>query len=76
MYLTVCILMDFSLHIETICVGLFILYFKGGHRETFLNSDVFVPEGYFILNKQIRPWLNAALCCISSWSLLLTKVFI
>ena len=43
------------LHIETICVGLFILYLKRGHREMFLNSDVFVPDGYFILSKQCRP---------------------
>ena len=38
-YLTLCILMEFPIHIDTVSMGLPILYFKGSQVD-FLNYDV------------------------------------
>ena len=47
--LTLCILIDFPIHIGTISMGLPIVYFKG-HRLNFLNYGVFLsPKAVLIL---------------------------
>ena len=56
MHLSVCIL-DFPIHIDTISMGLPIVYFKGSQVD-FSKLHVwciFVPEGCFNLSKQCRP---------------------
>ena len=81
--LTLCILMDFPIYIDTMSMGLPILYFKGSQVEiTMYGSQVeitklrciSVPEGCFNPSTQCRPWWNEALCCISSVSSLFAKV--
>ena len=58
--------MGFPIHIDTISMGLPIVYFNGSQVEISKLWYFSVPEGCFNLCKQRRPWWNAALCCISS----------
>ena len=55
--LTLCILMDFPIHIVAIRMGLLILYFKRSHvRIPQLECIILkVPEDCFDLNKKCRP---------------------
>ena len=46
--LTIFILMDYPIHIDTISMGLFILCFKG-HRSTFLNYDAFMSLKFIFI---------------------------
>ena len=66
--------MDFPIYIDTIRMELPIVYFNGSQVDITKSWCVFVPEDCFSLSKQCRPWWNAALCCISSWSTLFAKV--
>ena len=72
--LTLCILMDLPIHIDTISMGLPIVHFKGLQIEISKLWCFSVPGGCSDISKQGRPWWNAALCCISSGSSLFAKV--
>ena len=52
--LTLYILMDFPIHMDTISMGLPIVYFKGSQVE-FSEICISVPVGCFQLSKQCRP---------------------
>ena len=63
-FLTLCIQMDFPIHVDTMSMGLSIVYFKGSQLKFSKVWCVSVSESCFIFNsKQCRPWWNAALCC-------------
>ena len=66
--LAFCIRTDFPILIDTISVGLPIVYFKGSQVEFSKLWCFSVPDGCLNLRKQCRPWWNAALCFISSVS--------
>ena len=53
--LTLCILMDFPIHLDTISMGLPIVYFKGSRVEFSRLWCISVPEGCLTLKKQCRP---------------------
>ena len=67
--------MDFPIHIETMSMGLPIVYFKESQLNfSKLSGYISVTEVCLNLSKQCRPRWNAALCCISSVSSLFAKV--
>ena len=76
MPLTLFILMDYPIHIDTISMELSILYFKGSHVKISIKCCMSVPEDCFYLGKQCRPGSNATFCSISSGSSLFAKVTI
>ena len=53
--LSFCFLMGYSIHFDTISMGLPILYFKGSQVEVYKLWCISVPEGCFNLGKQCRP---------------------
>ena len=53
--LTLCILMDFPIHIDTISMELCILYLKGSQVEALNYDEFLLPKKLFQLNKQCRP---------------------
>ena len=53
--LTLCILMDFPIHIDTISIGLPIVYFKGSLVDFSNLSCISLPDDCFNCNKQCRP---------------------
>ena len=50
-----CILMDFPIPIDTLSMGLPIVYFKGSQVEFSKLLCISVPEGCFNYSKQCRP---------------------
>ena len=66
--------MDFPIHIDAISMELSIMYFKRSRVECSKYWCMIIPGGCFNPCKQCRPWWNAALCCISSGSVLFAKV--
>ena len=50
--LTLCILIDFPIHIDKISMGLTIVYLKGSQVEFSKLWCIYVPDGSFIFRKQ------------------------
>ena len=48
--------MDFPIHIDTISLGLPIMFFKGSQVDVSKLYCISVPEGCFNLSKQCRPY--------------------
>ena len=70
--LTLCFLMDFPVHIDTIIIRLSIAYFKGSWVEFSKLGCISVPD----LSEHCRPLWNAALCRISYGSSLFAIVLV
>ena len=63
-YITLCVLMDSSIWLDTINLGWLIVFIKGSWDDDIFQSLKVVLS----LSKQCRPWWNAAYCSISSGS--------
>ena len=70
--LSLCILMIFPIHFNTISMGQLIVYFKESHVKLY-KWVMSIPGGWCNLSKQCSHWWNSALCCISSVSHCLPK---
>ena len=66
--LTLCFLLDFLISIDTICMGLPTVYFKGSQVEFSELCCISAPEGCFNISKQHYAAFHLGLHCLQKYS--------